>query len=195
VSHRPPPPTGRHHAGRVAPDADGADLLEVIAHTVRPLVSLVDKADIEELRVTHGPLRITIRKDAACLGAAHAQAGPAAVPAIPPAAPEPDAASTDEATPVPVTHTVRAGLVGFFYLTRPGGRGKTAPAIAVGDTVRAGQVVGYIEAMSVVSDVESDAEGEVTAILIAEGQPVEYGQPLIELQVAPGRSSSPDSAR
>lgn len=177
-------------AGRDLPHTSGDELYQLIEHTVRPLVQLAEYAEIEELRVHHGALLIVIRRDHIAggpvtgaeqpdLAASVAYPGP---PAAPPAA--------------PTVHHIRAGVVGFFHLARPQGQGRGAapPAVAVGQRVRTGQVVGYIEAMSVVSEVESDADGEVVAILAQEGQPVEYGQPLIELRIDAPDGQEPGTA-
>jgi biotin carboxyl carrier protein len=166
-------------AGRNLSHTAGDELYWIIEHTVRPLVQLAEQAEIEELRVHHGALQVVIRRD-------HIPGAPATgteQPHLPASTAHPGALATPPAAPA--VHHIRAGVVGFFHVVRPQGQGRGAapPAVAVGQRVRTGQVVGYIEAMSVVSEVESDADGEVVAILAQEGQPVEYGQPLIELRV------------
>ncbi|MFY1576003.1 acetyl-CoA carboxylase biotin carboxyl carrier protein [Verrucosispora sp. WMMD703] len=94
-------------------------------------------------------------------------------PAEPPAAPP--AAS-------PATRTsVRSPMVGTFYRSpQPG----AAPFVAVGDQVRPGQVVGIVEAMKLMNEIVADRPGRVVEILAVDGQPVEYDQPLVALDLA-----------
>ncbi|PZF92720.1 acetyl-CoA carboxylase biotin carboxyl carrier protein [Micromonospora deserti] len=94
------------------------------------------------------------------------------VPAVPP----PDAAAQP-----PGPMTVRSPIVGTFYRAPEPG---AAPFVAVGDLVRAGQVIGIVEAMKLMNEVTADRSGRVAAILVADGQPVEYDQPLVALDPA-----------
>ena len=71
-----------------------------------------------------------------------------------------------------------APCVGIF---RAGSRADTAPRTEVGATVQAGEVLGYVEAMGVMNDVEASCAGRVGEIAVEDGQPVEYGQPLFVL--------------
>ena len=72
-----------------------------------------------------------------------------------------------------------APCVGIF---RAGSRADTAPRTEVGATVQAGEVLGYVEAMGVMNDVEASCAGRVSEIAVEDGQPVEYGQPLFVLR-------------
>ncbi|MEU8388233.1 acetyl-CoA carboxylase biotin carboxyl carrier protein [Micromonospora sp. NPDC048843] len=102
-----------------------------------------------------------------------AEAAPAAEPAsgTPPAV----------RPPVPGRAAVRAPIVGTFYRApEPGAR----PFVAVGDLVRPGQPVAIVEAMKLMNEVTADRAGRVAAILVEDGQPVEYDQPLVELDPA-----------
>ncbi|WP_442934106.1 biotin/lipoyl-containing protein [Micromonospora sp. CPCC 205561] len=94
----------------------------------------------------------------------------AARPETPPAVAEP-----------PGRHTVRAPLVGTFYRAP---EPAAAPFVSVGDLVRAGQVVGVVEAMKLMNEVTADRGGRVAELLVADGQPVEYDQPLVALDPA-----------
>ncbi|MFG1882723.1 acetyl-CoA carboxylase biotin carboxyl carrier protein [Micromonospora sp. NPDC049102] len=83
--------------------------------------------------------------------------------------------------PVPGRAAVRAPIVGTFYRApEPGAR----PFVAVGDLVRPGQPVAIVEAMKLMNEVSADRAGRVVAILVEDGQPVEYDQPLVELDPA-----------
>ncbi|MBO2445566.1 acetyl-CoA carboxylase biotin carboxyl carrier protein [Actinomadura barringtoniae] len=98
-----------------------------------------------------------------------ADAGPAVQLAVVAATDAEEAAETGE-------HSVRAPLVGTFY--RSPSPGEKA-FVEVGDTVVAGQQVAILEAMKLMNSVEADRDGRVTAILVPDGTPVEYDQPLI----------------
>ncbi|MGW4502503.1 acetyl-CoA carboxylase biotin carboxyl carrier protein [Micromonospora sp. NPDC004336] len=96
------------------------------------------------------------------------------------APPEAAAVPTSPAPPgdTPGRHTVRSPIVGTFYRAPEPG---AAPFVAVGDLVRPGQVVGIVEAMKLMNEVSADRGGRVAEVLAADGQPVEYDQPLLAL--------------
>lgn len=75
---------------------------------------------------------------------------------------------------------VKAQMVGTFYLQEE--KELTDPIIKVGDQVKSGDVIGYIEAMKVMNEVTSDVDGEVTDILVEHGSNVEYDQPIIKVK-------------
>jgi acetyl-CoA carboxylase biotin carboxyl carrier protein len=88
------------------------------------------------------------------------------------------------ASPPPETkHNVVAPLVGIFHeAAKPKGK----PLVSVGDRVKAGQHVAAIESLNVINEVEAPMAGRIAEILIQEGQPVEYGQPLMTIDSAEG---------
>ena len=92
--------------------------------------------------------------------------------------PPPAAAPPDDAPPPAESWTMPAPCVGIF---RAGSHADTAPRTEVGATVEAGEVLGYVEAMGVLNDVEASCAGLVGEIAVEDGQPVEYGQPLFVL--------------
>ena len=100
------------------------------------------------------------------------QAAPAPA-AAPAAAPAPAQDAAQAALP-----TITSPMVGTFYRAPSPG---AAPFIEVGDTVKKGQVIGIIEAMKLLNEVEADKDGVVQAFAAENGQPVEYGQPLVIL--------------
>lgn len=105
--------------------------------------------------------------------AAQQHAAPAFTPATPAAAP---------AAPVEVAetlHEVKSPIVGTFYESGAPG---AAPFVKVGDTVSVGQVVCIVEAMKLMNEIESDVAGEVVKLLVENGKPVEYGQPLFAVR-------------
>jgi acetyl-CoA carboxylase biotin carboxyl carrier protein len=92
------------------------------------------------------------------------------------AAPAPHAVSTPaEAEPGPAGHVVKSPMVGTFYRA-PSPEAK--PFVEVGQSVKEGDTLCVIEAMKLMNEIEADASGVIQAILVENGQPVEYGQPL-----------------
>jgi acetyl-CoA carboxylase biotin carboxyl carrier protein len=91
------------------------------------------------------------------------------------AAVEPDEAGLDSGL-----HIVKSPLVGTFYGSPAPG---AEPFVSPGDLVAKGQVIGIVEAMKLMNEIESDAAGEIVKCLVANGQPVEYGQPLYSIRV------------
>ena len=146
---------------------------------LKTLIDLVQNSGISELEINEGEEKIRIAKHVAAIPPApttvlmgtHLPAGPAAHPA--PAGG--DAAAAQTGTAEHDGHIVTAPMVGTFY--RSGGPG--APAfVEVGQAVKQGDTLCILEAMKLMNEIESDASGTVKAILVENGQPVEFGQPL-----------------
>ena len=136
---------------------------------LKKLIDLVQESGIAELEITEGEERVRIARGGALsvtpLGAAAAAESSTATPT--PAAAEPP--------PGQQGHTVKSPMVGTFYRA-PSPDAK--PFVAVGDSVKEGQTICVIEAMKLMNEIECDASGVVKAILVENGQPVEYGQAL-----------------
>jgi acetyl-CoA carboxylase biotin carboxyl carrier protein len=79
----------------------------------------------------------------------------------------------------PGEHIVKSPIVGTFYRSSSPG---TRPFVEVGDRVRKGQVLCIVEAMKLMNEIESDGDGDVIEVLVANGQPVEFGEPLFKLR-------------
>ena len=148
---------------------------------LKTLIDLVSESNISELEITEaeGKVRIVKSPPAAAVTAAPLAVLPAAAPAAvaaPAAAPAPAVA---EAPAAPAGKVVKSPMVGTFYrAASPGAK----PFAEVGDTVKAGQPVCIIEAMKIMNEIESDADGRVVQILCQNGQAVEFGQPLFVLE-------------
>ena len=99
-----------------------------------------------------------------------------AAPAAAPAAVQPEA-SADEAADKP-GNIVKSPLVGTFYAAPAE---DADPFVAVGDTVKKGQTLAIVEAMKLMNEIESDFDGKIAEVLVENGQPVEYGQPLFRI--------------
>lgn len=148
----------------MAGDGTGHD---VGADELGELLRLLASSDVEELELEQDDARLVIRREPrAADGAGRSGDAPAAEP--------------DVSEPFVVT----APMVGIF---RRSAGGKAEPPLNEGDSVTAGQVVGAVEAMRMLNRVQSERAGVVARLLVHEGQPVEYGQPLLELRPSPTR--------
>jgi acetyl-CoA carboxylase biotin carboxyl carrier protein len=138
---------------------------------LKKLIDLVEASGIAELEITEGEEKVRIAKSIA--GAPMMMAAPqqhymqAAAPAVAAAAPVEDA--------VPEGHIVRSPMVGTFYRAPAPGAKNFAE---VGQSVSAGDTLCIIEAMKLLNEIETDQGGVIKAILVENGQPVEYGEPL-----------------
>ena len=141
---------------------------------LKKLIDLVQESGIAELEITEGEEKVKIVKGGV-VSVSQAPAAPApasAAPALPAQAasapaPQPDAGQEG--------HVVKAPMVGTFYRS-PSPDAKAF--VEVGQSIKEGQTICIIEAMKLMNEIESDASGVVKAILVENGQPVEYGQPL-----------------
>jgi acetyl-CoA carboxylase biotin carboxyl carrier protein len=145
---------------------------------LKKLIDLVQESGIAELEITEGEEKVKIVK-----GGPVSLSGIAPPPAPPTdrtAAPTAAVAAPSAAEPAPVAegHVVKAPMVGTFYRS-PSPDAKAF--VEVGQTVKEGDTVCIIEAMKLMNEIEADASGVVKAILVENGQPVEYGQPLLIL--------------
>ena len=154
------------------------------------LLSFMSEHGLEEFEYAHGDLRIRLKKaltqgsapvfralpDAAA-AAAHPPAAP--VPAAPPAVPSAEEVPAPLAADHPEDHIVKSPIVGTFYA---GPSPDAGPFVKMGDRVEPGQTLCIIEAMKLMNEIEADISGEVTRILVENGQPVEYGEPLFALR-------------
>lgn len=146
---------------------------------LKTLIDLVAESGIAELEVTEGEDKVRIVKTAA---PAPVVAAPApTVVALPPAgaaAPTPAAAAAP-AVPEERGHVVKSPMVGTFYRSPSPG----APSfVDQGTAVKPGDTLCIIEAMKLLNEIEAEIGGTVTRILVENGQPVEYGQPLFVIE-------------
>ncbi|WFF04350.1 acetyl-CoA carboxylase biotin carboxyl carrier protein [Micromonospora sp. WMMD964] len=132
---------------------------------------------VRRIRLRNGPAVLEVEWHPETVTRADVPPAPTGVPASP--APEEPAASAPPS--VPGRAAVRAPIVGTFYRSpEPGAR----PFVTVGDLVRPGQPVAIVEAMKLMNEVTADRAGRVVAVLVEDGQSVEYDQPLVELDPA-----------
>jgi len=144
---------------------------------LKKLIDLVQESGIAELEITEGEERVRIARGGAVSVTPLAAAAPVpAAPASGTPAPSPaPAPAAGEPAPGQEGHTVKSPMVGTFYRA-PSPDAK--PFVSAGDTVKEGQTICVIEAMKLMNEIECDAAGVVKAILVENGQPVEYGQAL-----------------
>jgi acetyl-CoA carboxylase biotin carboxyl carrier protein len=144
---------------------------------LKKLIDLVQESGIAELEITEGEEKVKIVKGGLVSVAAVAQ--PAAAAALPTAVQTaPAAAAPAEPEPGQEGHVVKAPMVGTFYRS-PSPDAKVF--VEVGQAVKEGDTICIIEAMKLMNEIEADASGVVKAILVENGQPVEYGQALFIL--------------
>jgi acetyl-CoA carboxylase biotin carboxyl carrier protein len=155
------------------------------------LLSFMSEHGLEEVEYAHGDLRIRLKKAVAAPSVAVGRALPAASEMSAPAiAARAEAPRTEAATvaaeaaapPAPADdlHVIKSPIVGTFYAAA---NPESAPFVKVGDAVQAGQTVCIIEAMKLMNEIEADVSGEVARIMVENGHPVEYGEPLFALRV------------
>lgn len=144
---------------------------------VGELVSLMNTHDLSEIDLRQGDQRVRLRRggDQPLMTAVPAAAAQPAAPAQ--AAAPPAAASTPAAEPV--GKSITSPMVGTFYLSSSP---ETAPFVKVGDQVGAETTVCIIEAMKVFNEIPAETTGKITGVLVENGAPVEYGQPLFSLE-------------
>lgn len=152
---------------------------------LKKLIDLVEESDIAEIEVTEGEekVRITRTRETPVVHAPAqynipypAAPAPAAAPAVAPAAEQPAA----EAPQCAITgQTITSPMVGTFYRAASP---TSAPFVEVGQQVAEGDTLCIIEAMKLMNEIEADRSGVIKAVLINDGEPVEYGEPLFVIE-------------
>ena len=144
---------------------------------VKKLIELLEESGVAEIEIHEGEESVRISR--------YSQNAPAAAPVqyAPAAAPAPVAeaapAAESAADAIPSGHSVNSPMVGTYYgAASPGAKN----FVNVGDTVAEGDTVCIIEAMKILNQIEADKSGVVKAILVENGQPVEFGQPLVIIE-------------
>ncbi|MBO0779953.1 MAG: biotin/lipoyl-binding protein [Ktedonobacteraceae bacterium] len=151
-------------------DADSEEQrLDVTIEHLQRLVQLLDHSDVSEIEIKHltAGTRLALRKAKAAEGQVLAEGSQLPV--------EQEAPSQ----PVETKHTIVAPLVGIFHSW---GKPRGSALVAVGDQVKVGQLVGTIQSLNVINEVETSVSGRVSEIFVQNGQPVEYGQPLMAIE-------------
>lgn len=169
--------------GYVSPTKDKSmDLKDI-----RLLIKMVDESGVDEVRLEQGEFRISIKKNKTVVTSV-AQAPMYSLPPqpqqqvstfTPPPAPAAESKPVETPKAAANLHEVKSPIVGTFY---------SSPApdadayVKVGDMVKQGDVLCIVEAMKLMNEIESDISGKVVKILIENGKPVEYNQPLFLIE-------------
>lgn len=142
---------------------------------LKTLIELVETSGIAELEIQEGEERVRITR-ALIAGQQTVMLQAPPIAAVPAQAAAAAPVSQEPAAPIePEGHVVKSPMVGTFYrAASPGAK----PYVDVGDTVKEGDILCIIEAMKLMNEIESDGAGVVKAILLENGQPVEFGQSL-----------------
>jgi acetyl-CoA carboxylase biotin carboxyl carrier protein len=148
---------------------------------IKKLIELLEESDVEELEIQEGDdsVRISRRREQPATAGHYVSHYPAPAHHAPAPAPvaEPLQADNGASAPaVPSGHSVKSPMVGTFYRAPS----PTAASFAeVGQKVNVGDVICIVEAMKMMNQIEADKAGTVTEILVENGQPVEFDQPLV----------------
>ena len=162
---------------------------------LKELIEFLIEKDIAEFELERGDVKVKIKRAAepahgalpdSRYFAVHATPAPVAVPAPVPvpahAAAQVDLAANSAAPePQESLHIVKSPIVGTFYESPSPG---SPPFVKVGDTLEVGQVLCIVEAMKLMNEIECDMAGELVKKLVANGQPIEYGQELFAVRPA-----------
>lgn len=147
---------------------------------IKKLIELVENSDISEIEIQEGEESVRINRGPLATQMAAPMMMPQALPQAPMQA-MPTLATTAPPTPEPAAaaNTFTSPMVGTFYrASSPGAE----PFVNVGDTVSAGTNLCIIEAMKILNQIEAEASGTVRAVLVEDGQPVEFGEPLFVIE-------------
>ena len=151
---------------------------------IKTLIDLVEQSGISELEVKEGEESVRIARHSPAASMPQFIAMPQSMPAAPasPSSAPAVVGTAEKAAPAaasPKKHFVRAPMVGTFYRSpSPGAK----PFVEVGQTVKQGQTLCIIEAMKMLNQIEADRNGVVAEILVENGQPVEFDQPLFVIE-------------
>jgi acetyl-CoA carboxylase biotin carboxyl carrier protein len=146
---------------------------------IKKLIDLLEESNLAELEIKEGEEVVRLSRvptggmtvAAAPVALQAAPVAPAPAPAVAPVASE----AAPAASGLPEGHVVKAPMVGTFYASATPG---AAAFVKVGQQVKAGETLGIIEAMKMFNQIEADVAGTVQAILVENGQPVEFDQPM-----------------
>lgn len=145
---------------------------------LKTLIDLVSDSNVSELEITEAEGKVRIVKGGGAAAPMHYQLAPAPAAAGAPVAGAAPAAAEVVVPEVPANHVVKSPMVGTFYRSAsPGAKA----FVEVGSRVKEGETICIVEAMKILNEIEADKTGTVTNILCANGQAVEYGQPLFEI--------------
>ena len=145
---------------------------------IKKLIDLIQESDVAEIEIHEGEESVRISRNGTApvmMAAPAAVAAPVAAPAAAASAPAVEAAPAEAST----ANAVKSPMVGTFYRSSSP---DTASFVEVGQTVAAGDIICIIEAMKMFNQIEADHSGTVKSILVENGHPVEFDEPLIIIE-------------
>ena len=160
---------------------------------IRELIEFLKEQDIAEFELERGDVKVRVKRGSEAVASTrethyvtvpsvvapvHASSDPHMVAPAPESSRTPDKAPP-EAPAEEVLHQLKSPIVGTFYESPSPG---APPFVKPGDKVALGQVLCIVEAMKLMNEIESDVAGEVVKMLVANNQPIEYGQPLYAIR-------------
>ena len=146
---------------------------------VKKLIELLEESGVAEIEIHEGEESVRISRASQTVAAAPVMAAPVAAPAPAAAAPAAEAPAASAGEEVIEGHAVKSPMVGTLYRApSPGAQ----PFTEVGKSVNVGDTLCIIEAMKMLNQIEADKAGVVKAILVENGQPVEYDQPIFIIE-------------
>lgn len=146
---------------------------------IRKLAELLSDTDLNEIEIEHETLRLRLSRNAAPVQAVVQAAAPVAAPQVAAPASAPAEGAAPSAPSAATPGALNSPMVGTTYLSPEPGKD---PFVKVGDSVKAGQTVLIIEAMKTMNQIPAPKDGKVSAILVEDAQPVEFGEPLIVIE-------------
>ena len=145
---------------------------------LKTLVDLVSESNISELEITEAEGTVRIVKASPQAAPVQYVNAPLAAPMVAAAAPAAAPAAAEPAAVEPAK-LIKSPMVGTFYrASAPGAKS----FVELGDTIKSGQPVCIIEAMKILNEIEAEVDGVIKRVLVENGQAVEFGQPLFELE-------------
>ena len=146
---------------------------------VKKLIELLEESGVAEIEIHEGEESVRISRASSTVAAAPVMAAPVAAAPAPAAAPAAEAPAAEAPAADVSGHAVKSPMVGTFYRAPSPG---ATPFVEVGQSVNVGDTLCIIEAMKLLNQIEADKAGTVKAILVENGQPVEYDQPIFVIE-------------
>lgn len=142
---------------------------------IRNLATLLTETDLSEIEIAEGDKRIRVTRTLNV----QALAAPAALPPLMPPPANAASSAPNESAAASAANAVKSPMVGTVYLQPEPG---AAPFVAKGGTVKPGDTLLIIEAMKVMNPIKAEKGGRIADVLVSDGQPVEFGQPLVVIE-------------
>jgi acetyl-CoA carboxylase biotin carboxyl carrier protein len=159
----------------------------ILDDEIKELMRYIESSSFTEFEIEREGFKLKLVRRPVAESDGQVPAAAPAVEALRPIAPPPAAVASARVEVEPAEiHQVMSPIVGTFYRSNAP---DAKPFVSPGDRVSKGQVLCIVEAMKLMNEIESDCDGEILEVLVANGQPVEYGEPLFKLRTAGLRSA------